>query len=119
MKLKRVRRREFLEDTSLVETYQHRFNTQQYWFTTDEQRQAYMEHRNRLARARRAGVDPNNEAEYDAFSEWERRGEQGRYLDDPAIRLNEIRELLDSGGLSNEEFIMKVIEIVGREDHDN
>lgn len=112
-----IRRKEFTEDTSRVETEEFRFLTQGYWFRTEEARREFMDHRNRLNRARKAGVNTNDERAYRAYCLWEKRAETGRYLDEPQMRLDEIREMLDSGGLSNSEFIMKVIDIVEREDH--
>lgn len=116
MKLPVVRREEFTKDSSPVELPTHPFGSQRHWFRTEEARRAFLDHRNRMSRARNAGVDPSDVPRYEAYCAWERRGETGRYLDEPQVKLNEIRELLDSGGLSNQEFIMKVIEIVEREE---
>lgn len=119
MRLPRVRRTEFTQDTTTVETDTHTFRSQNYWFRTEEARRVFQDHRNQMNRARRAGVDPNDLPRYEAFCDWETRGFQGRYLDEPSAKIKQIRSLLDSGGLSNQEFIMKVIEIVEREDHVN
>lgn len=109
------RRSEFTQNASPVETEEYRFNVQGCWFKTQEEQRAYLTFRNRRAKARRVGVDPNNEKEYRAYIQWLERGENRTFLDEPQMKLDEIRELIDTGGLSNTEFIMKVIDIVERE----
>lgn len=106
-------------DASWYETEEHRIKGHDRWFRTEEQRDAYVFHRNLARRAARAGYDPGNPIDLESFRLLEE-AVNDTMIGNPREDLNKIVRLraLIKRNPPTSEFVQQVIAIVEGDPND-